>query len=355
MQFLIAGFITAIYGVMTFIAAPILGELSDMYGRKKLLLLGVGILAISQVMFGLGIIAGSLSVLVISRIIAGLAGANISIAQAAIADISKPEDRAKNFGLIGAAFGLGFILGPVLGGFIEHATGTASAPFFVAGILGVLNLLSVSLFLPETRHTEKKEHTLSFLRALTNIQLAFTDKKVSPIYVASFLYIVGFSFFTSIAGIYLVQKFGLNAASLGTYFAAIGIWIVITQGFILRVLTKMYNERQILFVSLICVAVAIALTPFMPSILYQYILIPFIAIPQGLSMANINALISKSVSGDKQGMALGINGSLQALAQGTVPMVMGGVVALWGVSIPYFLAGACIIFAWRNLFFAKMK
>jgi DHA1 family tetracycline resistance protein-like MFS transporter len=354
MQFLIAGLVTALYGVMTFIAAPI--ELSDIYGRKKLLLLGVGILAASQLMFGLGIIAGSLSVLLISRAVAGLAGANISIAQAAIADISKPEHRAKNFGLIGAAFGLGFILGPVLGGLIAHATGTASSPFFVAGILGVLNLLSVTFFLPETRIIgERKQHTISFTRAITNIKVAFADKSASSIYIASFLYMIGFAFFTSTTGIYLVQRYGLSAASLGTYFGVIGIWIVITQGFILRVITKLYNERQILFVSLVCVGVAIVAVPFMPNIIYQYILVPFIAIPQGLSMANMSALISKSVSPEKQGTALGINGSLSALAQGTVPILMGGLIALFGVAIPYVVAGIAIMLAWRNLFWKSVK
>jgi DHA1 family tetracycline resistance protein-like MFS transporter len=128
------GLITALFGLMQFIASPILGELSDVYGRKRLLTLGVATLAIAQMLFGFGIGIASLALLLVSRAIAGLAGANFSIAQAAIADVSEPHERAKNFGLIGAAFGIGFILGPLLGGWIAHLTGHASSPFWFAGM-----------------------------------------------------------------------------------------------------------------------------------------------------------------------------------------------------------------------------
>ncbi|MBP6948966.1 MAG: MFS transporter [Candidatus Pacebacteria bacterium] len=353
-QFLIAGGITALAGIMTFIAAPILGELSDLYGRKKLLSICITILAISQFFFGFGILMSSLWLLFISRAVAGLAGANISIAQASIADITAPKDRAKNFGLIGVGVGLGFILGPVLGGSIASLTGSASMPFFASGILGIINLLVVAFFLPET-HTipESKLHNITILKALHNIQSAFTGKELSHLYTANFLYLIGFTFFTSSTGIFLVQKFGLTSGSLGTYFGVLGMWIVITQGFILRVITKKYTEKQILRFSLVAVALTIMLMPFMPSLIFIYVLLPFIAIPQGLSMANVSALISKSVSPDKQGAAMGINGSLSALAQGIVPAIAGGVTALLGLSFPYIFAGFCILIAWKNLFYKK--
>lgn len=353
-QYIIAGLITASYGLMTFISAPILGELSDLYGRKKLLSLGIAILAISQFCFGLGITVLSLPIIFISRIMAGMAGGNFSIAQASIADISEPKDRAKNFGLIGAAFGLGFILGPMMGGLIASYTHNASAPFFLAGVLGIINLISVTIFLPETRKiSEVKKHNITIFKAVHNIRQALTDKEASTVYVSNFLYMVGFASFTSFTGIFLVHKFGIGEAGLGTFFAINGIWIVITQGFILRIITKSYNEKQILRFSLIAVAFAISIMPLMPSILFIYVLIPFIAIPQGLSNANINSLVSKSVSADKQGAALGINSSLSALAQGLIPIFAGGITAFVGVSAPYVIAGVAILFAWKNLFYKK--
>ncbi len=146
-QYAMAGLLTALFGLMQFISAPLLGELSDVYGRKKLLTLGVGILALSQLLFGFGIETGSLFILFVSRIIAGIAGGNFSIAQASIADITAPEFRARNFGLIGVAVGVGFIIGPMLGGFIVSATGNAAMPFWFAAALGIVNVLSISLFL----------------------------------------------------------------------------------------------------------------------------------------------------------------------------------------------------------------
>ena len=144
-QYLFAGLLTALFGLMQFLGAPLLGELSDVYGRKKLLILGVGVLAVSQLLFGFGIEIGSLTLLFFSRAIAGLAGANFSIAQASIADITEPKDRAKNFGLIGAAFGIGFILGPTLGGLLSHTFNNAAVPFWIASLLGIGNVLFVSL------------------------------------------------------------------------------------------------------------------------------------------------------------------------------------------------------------------
>jgi DHA1 family tetracycline resistance protein-like MFS transporter len=337
---------------MTFIAAPILGEFSDLYGRKKLLTICIGILAVSQIFFGLGILLSSLWTLFVSRAIAGLAGANISIAQAAIADVTEPKNRAKNFGLIGVAIGLGFILGPVLGGGIVSLTGSAAIPFFVAGILGVINLTLVTFFLPETHKIpESKLHSITIWKALHNIRSAFTGKEMSYLYISNFLYLIGFTFFTASTGIFLVQKFKLTGGELGTYFGVLGMWIVITQGFILRIITRKYTEKEILRYSLIAVSTSIIVMPFMPSIIFIYVLLPFIAIPQGLSMANMSALISKSVTPDKQGAAMGINGSLSALAQGIVPAVAGGITALFGISFPYFIAGICMFISWKNLFF----
>lgn len=354
MQFIIAGLITALSGIMTFFMAPILGEFSDLYGRKKLLTLCVGILAVSQLFFGIGILFSSLWILFIARAIGGLAGANISIAQASIADITESKNRARNFGLIGVAVGIGFIIGPALGGALASLTHSASIPFFIAGALGCINLLSITFFLRETHAIpESKLHNITILKAIHNIQKAFTKEESSHMYTSNFFYYIGFAFFTSFTGMFLVQKFSMTTGELGTYFGVLGLWIIITQGFILRLITNIYSERQILRFSLVTVACAIMLMPFTSSMLSVYLLLPFICIPQGLSMANMSALISKSVSSDKQGAALGINSSLSALAQGIIPALAGLFSALLGISFPFFIGGLCMLFAWYNLFLRK--
>jgi multidrug resistance protein len=349
-QFFIAGLIAAIFGLMQFVASPILGEFSDVYGRKKLLLLGVGVLAASQFIFGFGITSKSLIILLVSRAIAGLAAANFSIAQASIADVTAPQDRAKNFGLIGGAFGIGFILGPLLGGWIAHLTNNAAAPFMFAGILGIINFISCLLFLPETHKNLKEERNFHFLKGIHNIQAAFADKQVRHIYLASFLYMSGFAFLISFSGIFLVSQFGLDAGSIGTYFAFVGFFIVITQLFLLRLIVKKYNEKQILRVSLLVVALAICIYPFMGNLTLVYVIVSFIAISQGLSIANMGALLSKSVSPDKQGAALGINGSLMAFSQGIIPIVAGFGAGIVGLKAPFVAGGILIALAWSVLF-----
>ena len=342
-QYIVSGVITALFGIILFFAAPLLGELSDVYGRKRLLMVGVGVLAFSQLLFGLGIEIGSLTLLFVSRAVAGLAGANFSIAQASIADVSEPHERAKNFGLIGAAFGIGFILGPVLGGWIAAATHSAAAPFWFSGMLGIVNTLLVMFFLPETRQTSATEwKRFHLLRGIDNIRAAFRDKDASPVYVASFLYISGFSFFTSFIGILLVSRFGQSEAEIGSFFGFVGVWIIVTQTVILRILSKRYTERTILRISLACLAGAIALYPLAPSVFWVFLLAPLTSIPNGLSMANMSALVSKSVSVDKQGAALGINGSLGALSSGIVPLLAGFGSGFLGISAPFFVGGLLV-------------
>ncbi len=355
MQYFIAGLITGIWGLMQFVSSPISGELSDVYGRKKLLLVGVGVLSVAQVIFGFGVVIGSLAVLFVSRIVAGLAGSNFTIVQASIADITDPKDRAKNFGLIGVAVGVGFILGPMLGGLIAHSTGNAAAPFWAAGLLGVFNFISLIFFLPETNKHIHEQRKFTFLKGIHNIKAAFNDVDARPVYGASFFYVAGFSFFTSFSGILLVAKHGFSEAAIGTFFAAIGVWIIITQGFILRILSRKYSERSILRYSIIVIACGLAAYPFMPNPTYLYLILPFIAIPQGLSMANMGALISKGVSSQKQGVALGINSSLGALAQGVIPLFAGAGSGLLAIQAPFIMGGVFMFIAWALLFAPRPK
>lgn len=353
--YIIAGFITAIFGLMQFFAAPVLGELSDIFGRKRLLTMGVGVLAISQLLFGLGVHISSLALVFVSRAIAGIAGANFSIAQASIADVTEPKDRAKNFGLIGAAFGTGFILGPLLGGWLAHVY-DAATPFWVAGFMGILNLLFITLFLPETRKERGQAMSFTLLKGIHNIKAAFMDKDARPIYLASFLYLSGFAFYTSFVGILLVSRFAFTESSVGTFFGVAGAWIVITQLFIIRILSKKYSERSILRYSLLMIALSIAIYPYVPSPALLYAIIPFLAVPQGLSMLNMTALISKGVSAEKQGAALGINGSLLALSQGVIPVLAGLASSLVSVRLPFMIGPVFIVAAWSVLFiFMKRK
>lgn len=348
-QLFLAGLITAVFGLMQFIAAPILGELSDVYGRKRLLTLGVGVLALSQLIFGVGVAIGSLALLFVARTIAGLAAANISIAQATIADVSAPEDRGRNFGLIGAAFGLGFIIGPLLSGWTTALTGDPATAFWVATALGIINVLFISYVLPETNHSRSFKKKFSLWIGIYNIRAALTDHDVRPLYMTNFFYMCGFTFFTTFVGVLLVNTYGMNESGVGTFFAVVGVFIFITQAFILRLVSRHMRDRTALYAAIPASAAVVALYPFMPSSLAVFALIPLLAVPQGLVMAYLPALISRGVDNEKQGAALGINASLAALASGIIPIAAGSIAGNLGISSIFLVGAAAMLMGWFTL------
>lgn len=347
MQFFMAGVLTALFSVVQFIVAPLLGELSDVYGRKRLLTIGIAVFALSQLVFGFAIAVMSLPLLFISRAISGLGAANFSIAQAAIADVTPPQDRAKNFGLVGAAFGIGFILGPLLGGVISDLSASATAPFWVAGALGIINLVFVTWFLPETRKVSAEErHRFDVWRGLHNVRSAITDVDARPVYLTNFLSQAGFAFFTTFIGILLVVKFDFTPGMVGAFFAVVGIWVAITQAVILRLVLDRFKDKTILRWGLVMLAFSSASYAFLPNVVALYAVMPLVAIGQGLAIATITALVSKGVSESKQGVALGINGSILALANGVGPVLAGAGSGFLGISAPFVIGGILILMSW---------
>lgn len=351
-QFLLAGVVTALWGITQFIAAPIAGELSDRFGRKRLLMAGVGVLGLSQVLFGVGIEIGSIGLLLVARAIAGIAAGNAAIAQATIADVTAPKDRAKSFGLIGAAFGIGFILGPLLAGWLAAVSDDPAMPMWVAGLLGLVNLVFVAVFLPETNTKRSGAAHMRFniWKGARNIALAARDADMRPLYVASFLYLFGFGFLPPFYGVFLVNQWGFNEAQVGMAFAAVGACVSFAQLVVLRWLTRRYNERQILRISLAMVALSMLTFSFMPTVALVLAMIPLTSIPQGLSMANMAALISRAAPSDRQGVAMGINGSLMALGSALAPAIGGAASAVANIHMPFVLGGICIGAAWVVLF-----
>jgi MFS family permease len=350
MRFLLAGAITAVWGIAQFFAAPILGELSDVHGRKKLLLFGVGVVGVSQLIFGLGISVASVMMLFLARAIAGIAAGNVGIAQAAIADITEPKDRAKNFGLIGASLGLGLIIGPLISGWLSGAFENAALPFFVGGILGILNVALVFFLLPETNTQPKAASSFTLGKSIRNIRAAFSDADARRPYLSSFLYSSGLYTFTTAFGIFLVQRFGFSESQTGTAFAAVGTCTAFTQIVILRVLTKRYSEIVMLKYSLPMVAGFTALSAFMPNMALFLAFIPLISVPHAISQASIPALISRSVSPERQGTALGINASLLALAFTLGPLLMGLASGIVSLHAAFVIGAILMLSAWSVLY-----
>ncbi len=245
--FMMLGLLVALYPIGQFLATPILGQLSDRYGRKKVLALSLFGTAISYVLFAIGIITKNIPLLFFSRFFDGLTGGNISVAQAMISDVSKPENRMKNFGMLGAAFGLGFIFGPYIGGKLSDPSVvswfSASVPFFFAAILAFLNMLSVWFLLKET-NTNLKTEKITWNKSISNIKRATKIPGLNAIFLTNFLFFGGFTFFTTFFSVYLINKFGFTQGNIGDFFAYIGIWSAFTQAVVTRQISKRYQNKQ---------------------------------------------------------------------------------------------------------------
>ena len=347
--YILLGCLTAIYPFMQFFATPILGELSDRFGRKPILTISLVGTSLSYIVFAIGIVTRSLPLLFFARAFDGVTGGNIAVAQAAIADITKPEDRAKNFGLIGAAFGVGFTLGPYLGGVLSDPAKvswfTAATPFWFAAGLAFLNALSVVFLLPETLRTRAKDMVFHWTRALRNIVRAFGMKTLRPIFVSSFLFQAGFTFFTTFSSVFLISRFGWAQGEIGNYFAYIGVWIAISQAVVTRIVSGRWDARDIVSVSLFGTGLFI-LAQFLPTSAWGLLaIVPLFAIFTGLTQANMTSLVSRSAGASVQGEILGINSSVQALAQTIPPVLSGFIAASIGATVPVLVAGITIMLA----------
>lgn len=355
---LIYGFLIAAYPIAQFFGAPILGTLADAKGRKKLLLLSLAGTLIGYILFGMGIVEKNIYLLFIGRLLDGFTGGNISIAQSSIADISDETTKSRNFGLIGMAFGLGFIIGPYIGGKLSDPSivswFTYSTPFWLSVALAFINIVLVIRNFPETLVT-KREVKVSMLTGFKNVQRAFTYKNLRTMFLVGFLLTIGFNFFTQFFQVFLIGKFQFNQSKIGDFFAYMGLWIAISQGMILRLLSKKYKPVNILSISIILLAITFPVLLLPSKAIWLYLIVPFIAVFQGLTQPNSTAIISNLTNSGKQGEILGINQSIMSLAQ-AIPPIIAGLVTSVNIDLPTIFAAAATFIAWFifRVFFVKV-
>jgi DHA1 family tetracycline resistance protein-like MFS transporter len=342
------GLLIASYPFAQFFGAPLLGGLSDRHGRKKLLITSLAGTCIGYAIFALGIALHDIYLLFFSRMLSGFTGGNISVALSSIADVSSPKEKAHNFGLIGMAFGLGFIIGPYVGGKLADSTlvswFTYATPFWFAAVLSFLNIFAVMFLFRETlRH--KSNVPISLLTGFHNIHKAFSLANLRVLFFVVFLISFGFTFFTQFFPVFLIERFHFTQSDIGDLYAYVGVWIALTQGVLVRYLSKRFSSRQILAFSIFFLACIFPLIVYSPSPMFLFFVLPLLAIANGLTHPHTTALVSHLSDQKSQGEILGINQSIISLSQALPPVIAGLVVSLHP-SMPLFVASIFIFLAW---------
>ncbi|HVA99533.1 MAG TPA: MFS transporter [Bacteroidia bacterium] len=345
---LLLGFLVAVYPLAQFFGAPVLGALSDRHGRKPILLLSLLGTFAGYILFALAIIHNNIYLLFCSRLLDGFTGGNISIAYAAISDVSDDTNKAKNFGMIGAAFGLGFVLGPFIGGKLSSpeivSWFTLATPFWFAAILSSINIIWVSFSFPETL-VEKQNTPVSLITGISNIKEAFGYKDLRIVFLIVFLLTLGFNFFTQFFQVFLIDKFNFNVSKIADMFAYIGVWIVIAQGGVLRPLLKRFNALQLLAVAALLLAISLPMLLIPSDYKYLYFVIPFVSIFQGLTQPTISTVVSDQANKTEQGRILGINQSIRSLGM-ALPPILAAYITLINISFPILAAAFFILLGW---------
>lgn len=342
------GLLTGAYPLLQFFGAPILGALSDRFGRKPMLMVSLAGTMIGYLMFALAVGSHSIVLLFLSRMLPGFFGGNISIVYAAIADVSDEQSRPKNFGLVGMSFGLGFILGPSLGGLLADESVVSwfgpEMPFIFTAALTLINMGLAWRWLNETIKV-RRPTPLNPFQGFWNIAKSFKEPRLRTIFTVVLLLSLGFSFFTQFFSVLLIEKFSYSEKDIGFLFAWIGVWLVLTQGLLVRRLSKVVAPKKILNFSMLTLGMAL-LSLLMPDKSYWFfILNPLVAISQGITSPNLTTVVSVQAGQEYQGEVLGINQSMLSLGQ-IVPPVIAGYLNTIAGELPILAAGLFVLLGW---------
>lgn len=311
----------AIYSLMQFFFAPFWGQISDRVGRRPILLLSLAGSTISYIIFGL---APSFEWLFLSRALGGLFAANISTAQAYIADVTLPKDRAKGMGLIGAAFGIGFTFGPPLGGIASAKLGIAAPGLIAASICG-LNFLLAIFRLPESLPPEVRAAASRPNRPSRILQIveSIQSPHLGSLLLTFFFFTFAFSTMEQTFSLLLQSKFefatGEAGYKTGLILMASGLMGAIVQGGLIRRLVPRFGEYRIMVIGLAFNGMTMAIFPYCPSYALYFALAIPMALGVGLVTPSLSALISKSVGAQEQGSTLGLSQGLGSLARAAGP------------------------------------
>lgn len=349
-KYILYGLLIASYPFMQFFGAPVLGALSDRYGRKPLILISLTGTLIGYLIFANAIESRNLVFIFLARMLPGFTGGNISIIMSALSDVSNEKTRVKNFGLVGMAFGLGFVIGPALGGILSDSGQVSwfsmSTPFLFTALLTLINIVFLKFNFRETLQHRRKS-AVNFFTGFLNIGKTFKTPHLRVVFGSVLLYSMGFAFYTQFFSVYLIQKFNYSPAQIGMLYGWVGIWLIITQGGIVRRMSGRVSPKKVIPISMIGVSIVLAmlLVPSNPK--YFYFINPLIAIFHGMTSPNMTSVVSTQAGKEFQGEILGINQSMLSLGNFFPPILGGFISAINGNSSYPLAASAIVVFiAW---------
>lgn len=338
---LTVGLLALSFSAAQFVCAPALGVYSDRHGRRPVLLISLLGTAFGYFLFGM---AGSLLVLFIARLIDGATGGNMSTAQAYIADITPPQDRAKNFGLVGAAFGLGFIIGPAMGGLLANIS--LSAPAYAAGILTLLTVSFSYFYLPETIGAETRRASrirFADVNPLTQCFAAMRRPALLPLLAAIFFLNFAFSGLQTNFAVYTSDKLGMGPEANAMVFAYIGVIAVLMQTVVIRRLSARFPDRALAAAGLGLMALGFLATAFAYDSLTLYLASTLTPMGSGLTTPTLTSMLSGEVSSREQGWILGASQSFASLARIAGPVWAGLVYDHISQGAPYWTGSIWLV------------
>lgn len=339
------GLILALYAAAQLVFLPAWGWLSDRIGRRPVIL--VSLLG-TVGSFLLLAAAPSLAMVYAARALAGFFAASIGTAQAVVTDVTPPAERAQNMGLIGAAFGLGFVVGPAMGGQLSRID--PLAPFYAIAVLAALNFALAWVFLPESHPPALRIRDWGGLaRTLVpsplRLALAHHDRRIG-LYLFLFLQLfTAFAALESMFTLFLSRRFGLGPPEAGTIFFVIGIFIALTQGVLIRRLAPTLGERALVVIGLIMTGVGLAAIPIAPSVGWLYLLGPLIAVGNGLALPAFTGLYSRACRAERAGELMGESQSMATTGRIVGSVVAGLLFDRLGDWSPFVISGALTFLA----------
>jgi len=331
----LVGLLGTSFSIMQFLFASFWGGLSDRYGRRPIMLISISIMIIAYILFANATV---LWLLFATRLLKGFGAANLSVAQAYISDVVPKQERTKAFGIIGAAFGLGFIFGPSIGGVLNEYYGVQGVGYFAA-MLGGLNLVLAYFFLHETLQ-EKSTSVELFPNPFKDILRFRSISEVNALFTINFVYILGFSMMQITSTLLWAEHFGLSEMHIGYTFAYIGLLAVVIQGGLIGYFNTWFGERNLLIFGTVLVALGLFSMPFVPTdqFYFELVSLTLLSFGNALLTPTVSSLLTTFAPEGAQGKILGTNQSVGSLARVVGPAI-GGLVYGWHYTYPYVLSG----------------